>query len=151
MPKQGFTIRIPLPPSVNHMHRSAANGRRYSSAEYRAWARTAGWEALTQKPQRVEGLYEVTIALPEIRGDADNRIKPVLDLLHRLQLTADDHYCRGTLVQIVPQLEKTSALVTVRPHLVEDQREMAASVGGPGKTCGVGGEIGLRSSSNGGQ
>ena len=90
----GFSISIPVPPSVNHMHKSG-RGYRYSTAEYRNWQRSAGWEVLRQKPVPLTACrYEVELTLPaKLRGDIDNRIKPVLDLLVKLGVVPDDRFC----------------------------------------------------------
>jgi Holliday junction resolvase RusA-like endonuclease len=77
-------IRLPFPPSVNAMF-GAKRGKgrgRYRTDEYEHWiaeATAALWE---QRPRPVLGRCEVWIDLDDRRrGDADNRAKPVLDLL----------------------------------------------------------------------
>jgi Holliday junction resolvase RusA-like endonuclease len=78
-------LRLPFPVSVNDMYinNKGRTGRgRKPSPEYLAWKDHAGWELKAQKPKPIEGRVEITIDLDESRrGDADNRIKPVLDLL----------------------------------------------------------------------
>lgn len=82
-------IRLPFPPSVNDMYlnnKGAGRGRK-PSPEYRAWKNQAGWELKAQHAKAVGGIVEVRIDLDDSRrGDADNRIKAVLDLLveHRV-------------------------------------------------------------------
>lgn len=77
-------LRLPFPPSVNDMFlNNKGRGRgRILSPEYRAWKDQAAWELKAQRAKPVEGRVEVVIDLDESRrGDADNRTKPVLDLL----------------------------------------------------------------------
>jgi Holliday junction resolvase RusA-like endonuclease len=78
-------IRLPFPPSVNSMFGNNKRGKgrgRYRTDEYEHWiaeATAALWE---QRPRPVLGRCEVWIDLDDRRrGDADNRAKPVLDLL----------------------------------------------------------------------
>jgi len=111
--KTWFTVTIPVPPSVNHLHASAKGGRRYKTRLYRAWERDAAWEIRTQHPGHVIGKYALTLILPKIRGDIDNRLKPVLDLLHRLGITPDDRHCVNA--RVATDIErKGMALVEVR-------------------------------------
>lgn len=52
------------------------------SPEYCQWKNDAGWELKQQRPQLFQDRAIVTIDLDHTRkGDADNRAKPVLDLL----------------------------------------------------------------------
>lgn len=75
-------IVLPFPPSVNTVFRKH-NGKHLSAA-YRAWRDEAGWMLKQQNPLPSPGLVAVTVELvaPDKRvRDADNRLKPVLDLL----------------------------------------------------------------------
>ena len=74
-------LRLPFPPSVNTMFKNVPWGRA-QSREYKAWRDAAAWELKAQKPKPFAGRALVNIDLDERRrGDADNRAKPVLDLL----------------------------------------------------------------------
>lgn len=78
-----FTFWLPMPPSLNNAYFNAKGGRRMST-EYRDWKQAAAtFIALTIPDyQRIAGPVCVAIALPEkMRGDCDNRIKPILDAL----------------------------------------------------------------------
>jgi Holliday junction resolvase RusA-like endonuclease len=59
-------------------------GRRISFG-YFAWKRLAGWQLksqLQQEPLKIDGPLVINIDLDDTRkGDCDNRIKPLLDLL----------------------------------------------------------------------
>ncbi|MEO1187986.1 MAG: hypothetical protein AAFW60_02860 [Pseudomonadota bacterium] len=83
-------LDLPLGPSVNGMF--PGRTRRRKSNAYVVWIQAAGWEINIQKPKPLgPGRYEVAIQVPEkMRGDADNRIKAVLDLLVSRGLTPDD-------------------------------------------------------------
>lgn len=87
-------LTIPTPPSVNAMYANRKRGGRIKTPKYRAWIERAGWEIITQKPERIKGRYRVSITLPRIRGDGDNRIKAILDLLVSLCITPDDRHCQ---------------------------------------------------------
>jgi Holliday junction resolvase RusA-like endonuclease len=84
-------MTLPLPPSTNNLFANGKHGGRFKTDAYKQWLNDAGWELKTQRPQRVAGWVDITILLPEaMRGDADNRIKPVLDLLVKQDLIDDD-------------------------------------------------------------
>lgn len=86
-------FRLPFPPSVNQMYlNNKGRGRgRIPSPEYTAWKDQAAWELKAQKIAPFDGRVEVHIDLDESRrGDADNRIKAVLDLLVRHKILRGD-------------------------------------------------------------
>lgn len=77
-------INLPFPVSVNDMYlNNKGRGRgRKPSPEYTAWKDEAGYKLNRQKPGFFKPRAIVMISLDERRqGDADNRAKPVLDLL----------------------------------------------------------------------
>jgi Holliday junction resolvase RusA-like endonuclease len=85
-------LKLPMPPSVNSIWRSAGRGRVYRSKRYKAWRTTAGWELKAQHPVPIAGWVRVTISLglTKRRSDADNRIKVLLDSLVEHRLIEDD-------------------------------------------------------------
>ena len=94
---------LPLGPSVNQMF--PGKERRFKSREYRSWISEAGWHirAMRPPPFRVEP-YSVLIRVPEkMRGDPDNRIKAVVDLLVRNSVTPDDKHARSITVERHPE------------------------------------------------
>jgi crossover junction endodeoxyribonuclease RusA len=112
----GFLVSLPVPPSVNSLYGNAPSGRRhgrYKTRRYRAWIEEAGWELLRQRPRPLIGPYSVRISLPKIKGDPDNRIKPLLDILVSHNLTDDDRHCKHVSATIIPELEKGIAVVSV--------------------------------------
>lgn len=112
---------IPFPPSVNHMFFNVPGKGRVKSNAYRVWRSAAGWDIKAAKPEKFNGPVEVLITLERktMRGDIDNRIKAILDVLVDMDVLVDDK-----------QVEKVSAewgtisgaRVEVRPY------EIAASV-----------------------
>lgn len=77
-------IRLPFPPSVNTMYlNNKGRGRgRIPSPEYEQWRADAAVMLMQQRVRPVLGRCTVWIDLDDTRqGDADNRAKPVLDLL----------------------------------------------------------------------
>lgn len=85
------------PPSVNAMFWNNANGRgkgRIKTSAYRSWRDAMAWEIASQKPPRFERRVSVKIELPQdTRGDADNRLKAVGDLLQQAGVVANDKLC----------------------------------------------------------
>lgn len=97
-----FDFWLPMPPSLNNAYenfqaRSKKTGkmvtRRRKSDEYDAWKNTAIGCILqaVAADRRIAGPVCVAIALPEkMRGDVDNRIKPILDALVKSGRIDDD-------------------------------------------------------------
>lgn len=74
-------ITLPMPPSTNALFTNRRGGRA-RTPEYDAWLEHAALVLNRQRVQPIKGRVEVRIDLDESRrGDADNRIKPVLDFL----------------------------------------------------------------------
>jgi Holliday junction resolvase RusA-like endonuclease len=74
-------ITLPMPPSTNALFFNRKGGRT-RTPEYEAWLEHAGHVLNRQSVKPVEGRVDVQIDLDDSRrGDADNRIKPVLDFL----------------------------------------------------------------------
>ena len=63
-------LDLKLPSSVNQLWRTR-RGKVFRSSTYDAWRKEACWELLAQRPGRVEGPVEVSIALG--RPDARKR------------------------------------------------------------------------------
>lgn len=114
-----ITLILPLPPSANSLFIQCGR-KRVLSSDYRAWRLIAGTQLVQQMPagarQRpaVAGPVSVDIALPlKMRGDIDNRIKPLLDLLVEHDVMPDDHHVHALSVAR-KVVERQSAVVTVR-------------------------------------
>ena len=94
----GFTLHLPLPPSVNNMGRTKY-GRPLgnSSPKVHAWKRQADICTLLQpRPEPVKGDFEIEITwdLRKYRQfDCDNRIKFLMDWLQSRELIENDKFC----------------------------------------------------------
>ena len=78
---------------------------RIASPELRAWREEAGWQLKAQHPPKFVNRVTVTIELDERRqGDADGRIKCVLDILVEHQVIVDDRkkYVKGVYIGWAP-------------------------------------------------
>ena len=85
------SYRLPFPVSVNGMFLNMRGKGRVKSPAYRAWIELAGHQLNTQRPIKFEGRVDISIDLDESRrGDADNRFKPVADLLVSHGVIKDD-------------------------------------------------------------
>lgn len=108
------TITLPYPPSTNELYANVAGRGRIKSARYRTWRYAAGWELLSQRPDKITGAYELSIALNRARsGDLDNRVKAVSDLLVELRITPDDKQMEALSVRWFDGPE--DCRVTIRP------------------------------------
>ncbi len=88
---------LSVPTSTNRLFTGTGKGKR-KTADYTDWIATAGGEILAQRPKMPikalpSGPYAVTVEIPETDpGDIDNRMKAVLNLLVRMQITPDDRW-----------------------------------------------------------
>lgn len=91
-----LVLNLPLPPSVNALFANVPGRGRVRTKLYRAWSKTALDFAWLSKPQGgfpyFDGCFDVQITVPlKMRGDVDNRLKPILDWLKAPgEIIADD-------------------------------------------------------------
>ena len=88
-------VRFPIPPSANRMYRRRGY-RLHRSVEYLNWIAKCQ-EILKEKDlpsleQKKPYFVEIYADIPYNR-DLDNIIKPILDLLEKEKLTAQDQWC----------------------------------------------------------
>lgn len=86
-------IILPFPPSVNNLFVNAGKRGRIKSSRYEIWLHDAGWELKAQRPIKHKGRVHVTVALcptDKRPRDADNLLKPCLDLLVKHQVIEGD-------------------------------------------------------------
>ena len=96
---------LPFPPSTNRLWRSV-RGRVVLSPDYKYWKKRA-IESVTVLQQfgkqPVCGVYELELYLSTVhrskRGDADNRLKAVLDIVTELKFVVDDKFCARASVE----------------------------------------------------
>lgn len=95
-----FTVILPLPPSTNNLFGNGKRGR-YRTDRYDAWITKAGLTLNTQGVQAIAApRYGVSIGLPlKCRADIDNTAKPILDLLVKHRLIADDRNVTELLIK----------------------------------------------------
>lgn len=113
-----YTFVIPPPPSVNNLFRNVPGKGRVKTERYNIWMQAAQWDVMLEnnKPRRIEtltGPVEIFIELGKTRGDIDNRAKPVLDLMVKAGVIADDRQVQ--LLVIARDRELKHTIVTVRP------------------------------------
>jgi len=111
-----FDVELPIPPSLNGAYANVAGVGRVKVSTYRNWQVNAVKSIVAAVPahKRVGGPISVSILLPaKMRGDCDNRIKPVLDALVKSGRVDDDR----NVVKVSASKElqgKALALVSVR-------------------------------------
>lgn len=91
-----FVVELEPPPSANNCFINRRGGKgRVKSPAYRAWRQAAVLSIYAQVPAalRIGGPVIVYIALPaKMRGDADGRIKGILDALVDSRRIDDDRH-----------------------------------------------------------
>jgi Holliday junction resolvase RusA-like endonuclease len=88
-----FSVEISMPPSLNNAYRNIPGKGRVKSAEYASWMNDAVtmFTVLVPASKRVPGPVSVSIVMPQkMRGDIDNRVKPILDALVKSGRVDDD-------------------------------------------------------------
>lgn len=90
-PTEWTAASVPLPPSVNRLYYKSSKAM---TTEYRNWRKAFSWLLFQQKAPKFEGPFKVEVVLPaKMRGDADNRLKGILDGLVENRVTPDDKHC----------------------------------------------------------
>jgi Holliday junction resolvase RusA-like endonuclease len=115
-------LELPPPPTTNGLFASVGR-RRIKSKRYRSWQKEAGWELQRQRCGCIGGPWEADIALPtDLRGDADNYAKPILDLLVAHGVVDDDRYCRRLTVAKAGTVGPVIVTITPAPQGHTDTR-----------------------------
>ncbi len=87
-------LDLPMPPSVNRIWRRGRGKVVYLDPKYRAWRKEADALAMFRdwRRKRNKGPFMCSIVhnAAKRRGDADNRIKAVLDWLQRAEIIEND-------------------------------------------------------------
>lgn len=114
-----MTLVLRLPPSANALWLMRGR-KRVMAPAYREWRALAGAQLEAQMPTQararpmIQAPLGVDIGLPlKLRGDIDNRIKPLLDLLVTHDVMDDDRHVAQLFVarRVV---DPGTAIVTVR-------------------------------------
>lgn len=112
----GFTVELPVPPSVNVAFRNVPGKGRVKTADYKIWCNAAADILAVKVPKRcrVAGKFEVAINLPaKMKGDLDNRVKGILDALVKSGLIDDDRFMEE--LHVCRRADQEWAVVIVRP------------------------------------
>jgi hypothetical protein len=137
----GFSLTLPIPPSLNNATFNAG-ARRAPSKRAMEWKRAAALHIADAGVDAISGRYVLLMLLPvKMQGDCDNRIKPVLDLLVTLKLVPDDRHadvmafrsptigdglCRVVVQSVNPAFRSGVAVA----------RTLLAKIGGEGEAPG---------------
>lgn len=104
-------LTLPIPPSANRLHRIVRGQvKPYPNPKYTSWRNLAGWHLVAvchggYGGKVVKGPYTLDITVPQkLRGDVDNRVKAVADLLVEHRVTPDDRHMQSVSVRRSPDL-----------------------------------------------
>lgn len=86
-------VTLPLPPSVNGSYFNAPGFGRAKSKKLLTWCRDTGWLLKQTYCGGLSGRWALVVEVPKkMRGDVDNRIKAVSDLLVSHGVVTDDKH-----------------------------------------------------------
>ena len=112
-------IALPMPPTTNNLFATdRASGKRFRTAEYKAWAQEAGYLLNKQRPPLVAGKVSLLLEVEEPktarRQDVCNREKACIDLLvsHGVIQSDDQRHVREVIMRWA---DVAGVRVTVRP------------------------------------
>jgi Holliday junction resolvase RusA-like endonuclease len=113
-------LHLPPPPSANamFMFERTRRGKRRLCPKYIEWRDRAGWQLKMQLVgiPPVDTRFDVEITVPISRKDADNQIKPILDLLQNCGAIEND----ANAVSVSIRVEKRTdccVVLTPRPDM----------------------------------
>lgn len=112
-PPVAFSVVLPMPPSLNNVYATVGK-RRVKVQSYTDWRELCSWIIAGVPPRdfRIGGPVTVQIELPaKMRGDLDNRIKPILDALVGSKRIDDDRNVKA--IHAIKTRDADDALVTV--------------------------------------
>ena len=114
--------KIPIPPSANDMYKMTINRggkgkyRRVRTKEYERWRSRAAWVVASQVFDHLRRKTPFTMSIRvnlDHRGDIDNRIKPLLDMLQYAGVVQDDRYCDRILIMRDQTLPEDTAAAEI--------------------------------------
>jgi crossover junction endodeoxyribonuclease RusA len=108
-----IVAKLPMPPSVNALYANVGR-RRVKTKVARNWHRDAAWAIkLAAGRIRIQGPWAISVVLPQsMKGDCDNRLKPLLDAAVASGVVIDDRHCADIKVQRTG--ETSEAIITLR-------------------------------------
>lgn len=112
----GFSVEIPLPPSLNNAFFNRKQGGRVKTPAYKKWCNEAGWtiRAFVPADASIKGPFRISINLPRtMNGDIDNRVKGIVDALVVSGRIDDDRHMEELHVR--RRHDKETVLVHVKP------------------------------------
>lgn len=126
-PVQRVVLSLPEPTSANALTRNVSaeqraiaerHGKklpgRLKTEAYQRWLNAAGWELQNQRPGRIEGRYEITIAA-QTPKDIGNLEKATSDLLQAHGVVSNDRETRRLVVEWDETVPPRRILVTLKP------------------------------------
>jgi Holliday junction resolvase RusA-like endonuclease len=108
---------MPVAPTANNAFSNRRAGKGYGrikTAKYRSWLKNADSFYVAQGLQnaRITGKpFYCRMDFPKLRGDLDGRAKLILDFLVSREITPDDKFLGGLVLNVRPDLKE---LVEIR-------------------------------------
>jgi crossover junction endodeoxyribonuclease RusA len=110
-----LVYRLTVPPSGNRQARTG-RGRHYTPRKIKDFREAVaidvlranmGWRTVIQEP------VGVSVTLPKLRGDIDNRVKTLFDAITKAGVWKDDKLVKAFDVSISPGMPKDRCVVVI--------------------------------------
>lgn len=123
-----IALELALPPSFNGgwipIYRKGKPSM-IKDPNYTKWIGLAQSQILLQRQSRLEGKYTLELYLPEsMRGDADNRIKAINDILQRSGLVENDKFNKRIFVDYEETVKEFECVVFVSSYEKQENNVM---------------------------
>lgn len=124
-----FGVFLPWPPSTNNLFTQGyvkGRMRRFPTRQYKKWRFDAVVIIRSHRPPRLIGNVKCTVELRppnNVRRDADNYNKAILDALVEARVLHDDSQVTDLIVRKTPASSAPGAFVTIS-NIEGEQREL---------------------------
>ena len=120
---------LPVPPPSNALFRNLTGRGRVKTQVYIDWEGHAGWRLRLQRPVPVPGRVMIVISIESPmagnarRGDIDNRVKAIIDLLVKQEVIDDDKHVVALCIAWAPPASASARvmILPVAPYAIHFQ------------------------------
>lgn len=109
-----YKATLPMPPSANKTRRFTGKKGGVMNPKYRQWKKQVGL-TLKRPPQLLTGKLHLVLKVYLCRGDLDNRVKPVQDIMNKIVYADDKQIVSSTQARIQTPAKEERVEVIIYP------------------------------------